>query len=287
MFYYNQMDYDNIKYDNPSTSKVETIRTSGCGVCAPCIAVNNLVGSELYSVSKMTKLSLASGARDNSGTNLNTLLKAVCREHSNLSFTTTTDENKVISHIKAGGMVIANQGDAYNVFSSAGHFVVLDKMEGSNINVIDPQLYSGKYDDFDRPNRIVRKTDYGCVVSVKELAKATGDRNPAYFLLSNSDKPKPSQGGVRFDKGSVYTLTSNVNVRTGAGTDYAIKKVKDLTADGRKNCTSSNSNDNAVLKSGTRVTALEVKNAGKDIWLKIPSGYICVYYKGDKYARFY
>ena len=271
MFYYNQMDYE----------------TSGCGVCAPCIAVNNLVGSELYSVSRMTKLSLDCGARDNSGTNLNTLLKAVCREHSNLSFTTTTDENKVISHIKAGGIVIANQGDAYNVFSSAGHFVVLDKMEGSNINVIDPQLYSGKYDDFDRPNRIVRKTDYGCVVSVRELAKATGDRNPAYFLLSNSDKAKPSQGSVRFDKGSVYTLTSDVNVRTGAGTDYAIKKVKDLTADGRKNCTSSNSNDNAVLKTGTKVTALDVKNVGKDIWLEIPSGYICVYYKGDKYAKFY
>lgn len=287
MYYYNQMDYENIKYDNPSTSKVETIKSSGCGVCAPCIAINNLVGSELYTVSKMTKLSLECGARDNWGTNLNTLLKAVCREHSNLSFTTTTDENKVVSHIKSGGIVIANQGDAYNVFSSAGHYVVLNKMDGSNINVIDPQLYSGKYDDFDRPNRIVRKTDYGCVVSVTELAKATDDRNPAYFLLSNSDKAKPSVSGVRFDKGSVYTLTTNVNVRTGAGTDYAVKKVRDLTADGKKNCTSSNSGDNAVLKSGTRVTALDVINVGKDIWLRIPSGYICVYYKGDKYARYY
>lgn len=287
MFYYNQMDYENIKYDNPSTSKVETVKTSGCGVCAPCIAVNNLVGKELYSVSQMTKLSLDSGARDNWGTNLNTLLKAICREHSNLSFTTTTDENKVISHIKTGGIVIANQGDAYNVFSSAGHYVVLDRMDGSNINVIDPQLYSGKYDDFDRPNRIVRKTDYGCVVSVKELAKATSDRNPAYFLLSNSEKAKPSKGGVRFDKGSVYTLTSNVNVRTGAGTSYSIKKVRDLTADGKKHCTSSNSGDNAVLKSGTKVTALDVINVGKDIWLRIPSGYICVYYQGDKYAKYY
>ena len=287
MYYYNQMDYENIKYDNPSTSKVETVKSSGCGVCAPCIAINNLVGSELYTVSKMTKLSLECGARDNWGTNLNTLLKAVCREHSNLSFTTTTDESKVVSHIKAGGIVIANQGDAYNVFSSAGHYVVLNKMDGSNINVIDPQLYSGKYDDFDRPNRIVRKTDYGCVVSVTELAKATSDRDPAYFLLSNSEKAKLSVSGVRFDKGSVYTLMTNVNVRTGAGTDYAIKKVRDLTADGKKNCTSSNSGDNAVLKSGTRVTALDVINVGKDIWLRIPSGYICVYYKGDKYARYY
>ena len=287
MYYYNQMDYDNIKYDNPSTSKVETVKTSGCGVCVTCIAVNNMVGQELYTVSEMTKLSLKSGARDNWGTNLNTLLKAVCKEHPNLSFTTTTDENKALSHIKAGGLVIANQGDAYNVFSSAGHYVVLDKMVGANVNAIDPQLYSGKYDDFDRPNRIVKKTDYGCVVSVSELAKATSDRNPAYFLLSNSSKSQPVKSNVRFDKGSVYTLTTNVNVRTGAGTNYAVKKVRDLTADGKKNCTSSNANDNAVLKSGTRVTALDVKYVGSDIWLQIPSGYICVYYNGDKYAKFH
>ncbi len=287
MYYYNQMDYENIKYDNPSTSKVETIKTSGCGVCVTCIAVNNIVGSELYTVTEMTKLSLKSGARDNWGTNLNTLLKAVCKEHPNLSFTTTTDENKALSHIKSGGLVIANQGDAYNVFSTAGHYVVLDKMVGANVNAIDPQLYSGKYDDYDRPNRIVKKTDYGCVVSVSELAKATADRNPAYFLLSNSSKAKPVESRVRFDKGSVYTLTTNVNVRTGAGTNYAVKKVKDLTADGKKNCTSSNANDNAVLKSGTKVTALDVKYVGSDIWLQIPSGYICVYYNGDKYAKFY
>lgn len=287
MYYCNQMDYEGIKYDNPSTSRVETIKTSGCGVCAACIAVNNLVGSNLYTVNEMTRLSLSCGARDNSGTNVNTLLKAVCREYPNLSFTTTVDENKVVSHIKAGGMVIANQGDAYNVFSSAGHFVVLDKMVGSNVNAIDPQLYSGKYDDFDRPNRIIKKTDYGCVVSVSELAKATSDRNPAYFLLSNSSKTKSEKSGVRFDKGSVYTLTTNVNVRTGAGINYSVKKVKDLTADGKKHCTSSNAGDNAVLKSGTKVTALDVNYVSGDIWLKIPSGYICVYYKGDKYARYY
>ena len=37
MFYYNQMDYENIKYDNPSTSKVETIKTSGCASVHPAL----------------------------------------------------------------------------------------------------------------------------------------------------------------------------------------------------------------------------------------------------------
>lgn len=157
MFYYNQMDYGNIKYDNPSTSATETVKTSGCGVCAPCIALNNLAGREVYTVAQMAKLSLASKARDNSGTNLNTLLKAVCREHKEFSFTVTSDSAKVAQHIKDGGMVIVNQGDSYNVFSTAGHYVVAYKTVGSDIEVLDPQMYDGKYDAYSRPKRIVKK----------------------------------------------------------------------------------------------------------------------------------
>lgn len=287
MYYYNQTDYDYIKYDNKSTTAVETLKLSGCGPVAACIAVNNLAGKELFTVQSMTDLSLSSGARDNSGTNMTTLVKAICKKYSDFSYTATTDENKVVSHIKSGGVAIVNQGDSYNVFSTAGHFVVAYRMSGSDIEVLDPQMYGGKYDAYSRPQRIVKKTANGCVVSVGEMAKATADRNPAYFLLSYNKPAADKKPSVRFDAGSVYTLTTNVNVRTGAGTNYAIKKVRDLTADGKKNCTSTNSADNAVLKTGTRVTALEVIYVGSDIWLRIPSGYICVYYKGDKYARYY
>lgn len=79
-------------------------------------------------------------------------------------------------------------------------------------------------------------------------------------------------------------LTTDVNVRTGAGTDYSRKRVRDLTADGRKNATTGNLTAYATLKKGTRVTAQKVITKGEDIWLKIPSGYIAVYYKGNKYA---
>jgi hypothetical protein len=187
-------------------------------------------------------------------------------------------------------MAIANQGDAYNVFSNQGHFVVLDKMDGNNIDVLDPYMYSGKYDSPLRKDRIVKKTTNGCVVNTTELGKATLDRNPAYYLVTYA-KPKTTttttKTTVKFDAGSTYTLTADLNVRTGAGTNYSIKKVKDLTTDGKKNCTSTNSSANAVLKSGTKVTALEVIYVGSDIWLRIPSGYICVYYQGKKYAKYY
>lgn len=97
-----------------------------------------------------------------------------------------------------------------------------------------------------------------------------------------AEKPKAANP---FKKGSVYTLTTNVNVRTGAGTNYSKKKVSQLTADGRKNAASTKSNAYAVLKSGTRVTVNELKTVGSDIWAKIPSGWICLRYGGKNYAE--
>lgn len=283
MFYYNQNDYTDINYDRPNTSVIETVATSGCGPVVACIAVNNLAGKEIFTVKSMAKFSLDNGARDNSGTNLDTLLKAICNKYKDFSFTTTNDENAVVKHIKAGGAVISNQGDSYNVFSTAGHYVAAFKMNGNDIEIIDPQMYSGKYDAYSRPKRIVKKTTYGCVVSVSELAKATADRNPAHFLISYNKKNVQSESKTpSFKEGNVYTLTTNVNVRSGAGTDYSKKKRSQLTADGKKNA---QLGIYATLKKGTRVTAQKVVKVGNDIWLKIPSGYIAVYYKGDTYAK--
>ena len=64
-------------------------------------------------------------------------------------------------------------------------------------------------------------------------------------------------------------------VRKGAGTTYKIKKVKDLTPDGKKHATSKKTNDDAIYKKGTIFTANEIINQN-GIWGKSPSGYICI-----------
>lgn len=74
-----------------------------------------------------------------------------------------------------------------------------------------------------------------------------------------------------------YKALYNMNVRTGAGTNFPIKKVKDLSEDGKKNATSTNMEDNAVYKAGTIFTAKEIiRNEDGSIWAKSPSGYICL-----------
>ena len=84
-----------------------------------------------------------------------------------------------------------------------------------------------------------------------------------------------------------YETLGAMNVRAGAGTLYRRKKVKELTADGKKNATKSNPNDYATYKKGTIFTATKIiKNTSGNIWAKSPSGYICIATKnGKKYCK--
>jgi len=119
-------------------------------------------------------------------------------------------------------------------------------------------------------------------------------QNPNKASLSSLDafkgtrvyiRPKLKSGALDVPKTTnkpslgLYVTTANVNVRTGAGTNNRIKLVKELTIDGKKNATSSNSNANAVLKKGTRVSVLEVKQDKNGMyWGRIPSGYVSLSY---------
>lgn len=79
-----------------------------------------------------------------------------------------------------------------------------------------------------------------------------------------------------YTKGNYITLEA-MNIRTGAGTKYSIKKVKDMTANGKKHATSTNSNANAVYKKGTEFTVLKIVKVGlNEYWALTPSGYICL-----------
>lgn len=78
--------------------------------------------------------------------------------------------------------------------------------------------------------------------------------------------------------GKLYTVQVDaLNVRTGAGTSYAKKTKKQLTADGQKH-----SNKSGQLLKGTQVTCQKVKTVGSNVWIQIPSGWVCAYYGTGK-----
>lgn len=79
---------------------------------------------------------------------------------------------------------------------------------------------------------------------------------------------------MAFSAGKTYTIqaSSGLKVRTGPGTNYRQKKRSELTAGGKK---SAKVGTYAVLKNGTRVTVKTIKTVGNQVWVQIPSGWIC------------
>ena len=118
----------------------------------------------------------------------------------------------------------------------------------------------------------------GCRV-VKNIKHT--DRSNVKFLRPKNQK-NINKVTPEFEIAETYTLTTNVKVRVGAGTNYAQKKKSQLTADGQKNALNQTM---AVLKAGTKVTVQAIKKMGSDIWVKIPSGWIAVYYQGELFVK--
>lgn len=282
MYYYNQNNYSSVSYNKPNGEKA-TIKSGGCGVCSACTVFNSLANKELYTVKQMAEFSIKNDARTNYGTDMIKLLTKLCKKNKEFSFTTSCDVNKLVSHLKSGGMAIVNQGDKYDVFSSKGHFVVADKMVDNDIDILDVGNYSGKYDTKTRQKRIIKKTANGCIVSKSEIVKATQDRNteklPSYYLISYKAKTP------KIKKGATYQLNARRGIYKGVGSDTGRKLVRNITLDAKKHVINKNPNAEAILNSLTYVTVLDTKKAKSgNIWVKIPSGWLCIWEcKTNKY----
>lgn len=85
---------------------------------------------------------------------------------------------------------------------------------------------------------------------------------------SSGDTQKTSNYVVN----KIYSLCANLYIRSNPGGSK--KAYKNITANAKKNVYV-DSNGNAILKNGTKVTCLGTIKVGNNIWMKIPSGYVC------------
>ena len=133
-----------------------------------------------------------------------------------------------------------------------------------------------------------------CIKAIKDGGYATDPKYVDSILkiiksnnLEQYDRKEKESKKEDYIIGKTYTLQVNLNVRMGAGTSYKNKKYSELTKDGRKHALNIS---NAVLKRGTKVTCLKVIKNGinmskGDIWLQIPSGFICAKYGEKVYVK--
>lgn len=107
-------------------------------------------------------------------------------------------------------------------------------------------------------------------------------RPPYKETPTKATKPAQSQKQAvtlpSYKTGKTYTVqVNNLSVRTGPGTSYEKKKRAQLTADGQKHA-----NAYGELSKGTKVTCNGSKTNGSQVWIRIPSGWICAW-NGSKY----
>lgn len=123
--------------------------------------------------------------------------------------------------------------------------------------------FSGKY----CPHRTLDRGWQRFVDMVKDALEGKPAEKPATV-------PKYTLGKT------YHTKVDELSVRSGAGTHYARKTYAQLTANAKKHAYVS-----GHLKVGTAVTCLGTKIAGKDVWMRIPSGWVAAYYKGKYYVK--
>lgn len=100
----------------------------------------------------------------------------------------------------------------------------------------------------------------------------------------NGFKKTTTSKKEKYTTGEYITLTE-LNVRSGPGTNYKQKLVKQITKDGRNNVVNKNKNALAVYRKGTVFDALKIVKKENSYWAKTPSGYVCLRLGKEVYCK--
>lgn len=163
---------------------------------------------------------------------------------------------------KLGAVICWRRGKVGNGSDGAGHVGIVEDISGNKITV-SMSAWGG--------TRFYTQTFTKGKYSYNGFTFQGFIYNPKVTSTSTTTT-KPASSTPSYSVGKVYTLKANMKVRTGAGTKYRWKKRSELSTDGKNHA---QSGTYAVLKTGTEVTCQKVIKSGSDIWLKIPSGYVC------------
>lgn len=168
---------------------------------------------------------------------------------------------------KLGAVICWRKGQAGNSSDGAGHVAIVEEIYPDGSILISESHWKGV--NF-QTKKLDKNYTYGNLIFQGFIYI------PIDFVEENKS--------YRFAVGQTYTTQVILKVRSGTGTDKGQVAYENLTANAKANAYSSGVNK-GCLKSGTRVTCLEIKELGKDVWIRIPSGWIAGYYNSKIYVK--
>lgn len=215
--YYSQIDsrWKNKLYTSVGNSS-QTIGTSGCGPTSAAMVVSSIRGTITPDI--MANLYVRNGYRS---TNNGTYLAAFSwtADYFNIGFERTSSLDKVVELLKNNYYVVASCQSGQ--FTYGGHLIVLVGIEGNNLKIYDPYLYSGKFETSTRRGKcsVEGNTVYMSIENFRKYANASN------FFAYKNDRTDIIQNNKNVNT-STYTRYVNanigLNVRQGAGTQYKI-----------------------------------------------------------------
>nr|DAM46232.1 MAG TPA: peptidase [Caudoviricetes sp.] len=154
--------------------------------------IANLTG-QAVDIPAFAQYCIKSGSRVSGGTDMRRLANVICRDYG-LTCETTNDSGKLLDHLAAGGIAVANvsgnRKGYTGVFSDSGHYVVVAAAEGDMLSVLDPAMYAGKFNMAGRKGKVAVEGNV-CKCDVSVLAKDVYGRSPAYYLFSGEVEQMP------------------------------------------------------------------------------------------------
>ena len=160
MFYVNQLEYPDIKYNHnmdaggPPEGR-DNVGTSGCGLCCACMVVDALTDKKL-DIRDAVRLSEENGANRCLGTGMSTL-GPVLAEKFGLEYSYTNSLEEAIEHLRDGGKIISQVSHpegGVGLFTMRTHYITLISTDGKEFCILDPSYKEGKFDIPDRAGKV-------------------------------------------------------------------------------------------------------------------------------------
>lgn len=212
----------------------------------------------------------------------NQMLNGEPYNHTGLDMVKQKNSLDTIIAIQSGKVItVVNKYKGRNLAGGYGNYIVIQHGNGFTTKYCHLKYNSIKVsigDIVKKGQEIAYMGDSGYTFGAHlhfEVLKNGKTTNPKPYIKGLSIIPAYKETNA-LTVGNYKTLEV-MRVRAGAGTNYRQKKVKELTADGKKNATSKNENADACYKKGTIFTAQKITvNQDGSVWAKSPSGYICL-----------
>ena len=195
MKYINQLEYPHLPYPTrvkmegiPEERRNTTVKSSGCGLCSACMAVDLLTDKTLE-IEECVRISMDCVANHRRGTDM-TILGPVIAEKFNLSYSSTQDVSEAIEHLRAGGVIVVHvavpEGAPTGLFTKGGHYMLLVATDGKEFCILDPSYTPEKYKIPERAGRVNEANAPYLYADVSILHSETTneDGRPKYHLFA-------------------------------------------------------------------------------------------------------